>query len=341
MCRTFLRTLIALSIWGGIAAHPQLLSAVEINDEAGFFSQSALDRANMQIADLRQKHGKELRIETFKAVPSDKVATVAKMSREDRQTFFKKWATDRATAEHAKGIFVLICKQPGHVQVEVDRQTRGQGFGTAERDQLRDKLLAGFRGHDYDKALLDSVDYVSRAFRNQPVRAEAEMPAPPSPQAGHPAAGHPGRAGPPREPGGQGLGLLGWAIVAVAVFFGIRLIGMMFGGLMGGGQPAGGGYGPGYGGGGGGGLFGSLMTGMFGAIAGNWIYNSFLGNSAHAAPPSSYGDDAGHDFQGSGGDFNGGDDSGAGDFSGGDSGGGGDFGGDDFGGGDSGGGGDF
>ena len=93
--------------------------------------------------------------------------------------------------------------------------------------------------------------------------------------------------------------------------------------------------------GGGGGFFSSLIGGMFGAAAGMWMYNQFLGSDSHASTMS---DNAGNgdsgisgqdtDYSSSGSDFGG--DSGSGDsggFGGGDSGG--------FGGGDSGGGGDF
>ena len=48
-----------------------------------------------------------------------------------------------------------------------------------------------------------------------------------------------------------------------------------------GGMP--GGYGPGYGGGGGGGFFSSLVGGMFGAAAGNWMYDSFFRGEGHTS----------------------------------------------------------
>jgi len=93
-------------------------------------------------------------------------------------------------------------------------------------------------------------------------------------------------------------------------------------------------------GGGGGGFFSSLLGGMFGAAAGNWMYDQFSGDrrssSSWGAEPvsqdkvdqGSTGQDT--DYSGSGGSFGddsgGGGDSGGGDFGGGgDSGGGGDF----------------
>jgi uncharacterized protein len=150
------------------------------------------------------------------------------------------------------------------------------------------------------------------------------------------------------------MGWLGWIILGVVALLAFRLIGALISGLFGGRGSGGygpGGYGPGGYGVGGGGMFGSLMTGLFGAFAGNWLYDSFFGHGHHGMSSTAFGgedhshssgfnDGAGEDFQGSGGDFDTGDhSSGGGDFGGSD---GGDFGGGDFGGGDfGGGGGDF
>jgi uncharacterized protein len=333
--------------------------SAEITDDAGFFSRKALDKANSELASLRREYGKDVRIESFDVVPGGKIDEVAKMDRTERGRFFDKWARDRATAERVKGIYILICKHPGHVQIEIDRQTRNQGFGDSERDHVREILLGGFKHKDYDKSLLDSVEFIRDTMKKK-LRPQAEAIG--SPAAPHQRVDQYDREAGNRQPA-RGMGWLGWIIVALAVFLGIRLIMALFTAFSGGGRPGGygGGYGPGYGGGGGGGgMMSSIMGGLFGAVAGNWLYNSFLGPTAHAGQSGDIGagatgernvdSGAGEDFQGSGGDFDDrGDASGGGDFGSGDGGGdfgeggggdfgGGDFGGGDFGGGDSGGG---
>src|SRR5579864_6897407 len=151
MWRNVLHKLLILGAMGSVIVSCAVpLHAAEIKDDAGFFSQKALDKANARLDELKKEYGKEVRIETFKTVPGGKADEVAKMDRGERGKFFEKWARERATAERAKGIFILICKQPGHVQVEEDRQTRDQGFGASERAELRDKFLAGFREKEYD-----------------------------------------------------------------------------------------------------------------------------------------------------------------------------------------------
>jgi hypothetical protein len=357
MCHNNMRSLIFAGALATIVAGRAIpAQSADLSDDAGFFSRRALDKANSELATLKREYGKDVRIETFDAIPAGKSDEVAKMDRSERARFFDKWARDRATAERVKGIYILICRHPGHVQIEVDRQTRNQGFGDSERDKVRDILLAGFKHKDYDKALLDSVDSIRDTLKKK-LRPHAEA-------VGSPGAPHQrvekydGEAG--NRPPARGMGWLGWIIVALVVFLGIRLISALFTGLTGAGRPGsygGGGYGPGYGGGGGG-MMSSMMGGLFGAVAGNWLYNSFFGPTANAGQPGGIGagetgernvdSGAGEDFQGSGGDFDdrgdasgggdGGGSDGGGDFGGGDVGGGGDFGGGDFGGGDSGGG---
>jgi uncharacterized protein len=358
MWRSLLRSLMLVAIAGSVVTWPaRPAQAVEIRDGAGFFSQKALDKANARLAELKNDYGREVRIETFKTVPGGRGGEVARMDKADRERFFEKWARERATSEHARGIFILICKQPGHVQVEDDRLARSDGFGNAERAELRGKFLAGFRDNDYDKGLLDGVDYAVRELKKLKPHTGEAGPAAGTHRGDQRAVGHDSRdfrQAPARH---NGMGWLSWVLLIVAILIGIRLVGALFSGSGGGG----GGYGPGgYGYGGGGGFMGGLMSGLFGAFAGNWLYHQFFDTPAYGGTPVAPGaehqiaerDDnagAGEDWQGSGGDFGddsgsdgGGDfgDSGGGDFGGGDSGGG-DFGGGDFGGGDFGGGGDF
>ena len=365
MFRNTLRGLFLLSAVAGVllAANPAF--AVDVKDDGEFFSKSALEKANGQIADLKKEYSKDLYIETLKSVPADKADEFEKMDKADRARFFVKWSGERATAAKVKGIYVLITKKPGHVEIQVDRQTREHGFGANESKQLRAKFVDGLQHKEPDKALLDAVEYVKQTLKSKH-RADA----PPAAGNRHHATNHdaPVRHGPAPGPvvrNAAGMGWLGWVLVAVGIFLVFRVLGALFRGMTGGGGGGGyggggsgpGGYGYGGGGGGGGGFMGSLMTGMLGAVAGNWIYNNMFGNTAHAGEHTPFGGDSvgrnvddgsGRDYEGTGGDFDDnsgndsgsgdfGDDSGAGDFGGG---GGGDFdGGGDFGGGD--GGGDF
>jgi TPM domain len=345
----------------------------EVKDAAGFFTRGALAKANAQITEIQKKFRKDLLIETFPGVPADKAEAFGKLDKQGRSRFFQDWAIERARGERVEGIYVLITKQPGHVQVEVGKNEQKRGFRVpTDTDRLSKILLQNFQKKEYDSGLLEAVQFVEQKLgENLGVAARpASEPLPAIIDQGvHKVA-----------PAVQGASGMSWILIIIVVLIGFWILRALFRGIfhmLGGGGPRqygpGPGPGPGYGGpgagyggpgygGGGGGFMSGMLGGLFGAAAGNWLYDSFgrggggFGGGGFGGGGGSYGggsgpapSDADQDYSGSGGDFGGGsqDDGGGsgGDFGGGDSGGG-DFGGGggDFGGGGGdfgGGGGDF
>jgi uncharacterized protein len=352
-----------------IAAAPAVALTPRVKDDAGFFPAKAVDQANEVIREIKEHYHKDLMIETFKTPPGEHAEKVRHMDAAERQRFFANLARERAREEGINGIYVLICREPSHLQIEVGNETSRRAFTIEDRKQLRDMLVKRFKAHEYDQGLVEGVEYVRDTLK-----------------ANLREGTHGGAGGPitPEGPGGQGpgFGLGGWLfglvcvglVVLLLVIGLVRLLGSLAGGSRAGGYApggygAGGGYpAPGYGyGGGGGGFLSSLFGGLFGAAAGNWVYDRVFrgGNSGYgggypsgpagASPDQSDRPDT--DYSGAGGDFDasapstpdsdgggdfGGSELGSGDFyggGGGDFGGGGDSGG--GGGGDTGGGGDF
>src|SRR5262245_33869241 len=168
MWRELVRNVLLMSLLGAFLSGAALpAQAGAIHDEAGFFSRAAVEKANSRLADLEKEYGKQVRIDTFKTVPDGRGDEVAKMNVADRARYFEKWTRDLATKEHVKGIYVLISKHPGHIEVAGDRQSQNQGIGAKERTQLRDKLMAGFRHEKFDQSLADAVDYLSGMFKEK------------------------------------------------------------------------------------------------------------------------------------------------------------------------------
>lgn len=328
--------------------------ASEILDQAKFFSPAAVTKATDDLNRLEKRAHLGTHIETHDSLPADKQAAFAKLgTKQERDKFFYEWLVERSKATGAKGVFVLITRNPSHLQVAADAALRNRGFSNVQREEISKGLIARFSQKEFDSGLQDTVANLERiALRlGEPRRI--------TPAAAHQVpAGQRAPVGAPAAGGGQGMGILGWVILGGVVLLVFSVISAIIRSVFGGGQagpgpggyPQGGGYAPGYGGGGygggyggGGGFFSNMMGGLAGAMAGNWLYNSMGGG--HHSGQASAGDWTG----GGGGNYIGGDEPGAGDFSGGDSSfGGGDFGGGDFGGGggdfgggDFGGGGDF
>lgn len=324
---TFLAlTLLAL---GGLAS-----AAVE--DRAAFFSSGARSKANQRIADIEKTYGKSLAVETFTAMPDDVQKSINLEGPSNTNRVYVDWATRQARAKNVNGIYVLLVKNPSHLQAIVGKDTAQRAFTTQDRDALVSLMLGKLKAKQNDAALLDGVEFVASTLR-------AHAPARNGSAVGGSATQH--RA-PERERSG-GLGwLLPLILVGIVVWVVLGIFRSIFnrggGGSYGGAPYGGGGYGYPGGGSGGGGFMRGLLGGMLGGAAGAWMYNSFFGgsNSAYGgedrSPRST--DDGGPAFTGRDTDYtsSSGDYGGGGDFGGGgDSGGGGDFGG----GGDSGGGG--
>lgn len=290
-------------------------------DDGKLFSAGGVDAAKAAFKGTQFDHGLTMTVDTYAKLPDDKQARYKK---ENEKKFFRDWAGELAAGDKAKGIYVLICRSPGYVEVIADKETRDRGFTHADEDRLAEGLLKAFREArgkgdetaEHDKALRQAVERVADKLKDTTVKG-----------------GH-GTEKVSTERRGGGMGIGGWVCLALCVGLGAWLVIGLIRALTGGG----GGYGPGgYGGGGGGGFMTSLMGGLFGSMAGMWMYNNFFGGGGGL-----FGGGGSDAYAGDSYGTSGGGDTGAGDFSG-DAGAGGSFddGGSAGGGGDWGGGGDF
>jgi uncharacterized protein len=305
----------AALLLGGALAGPASAAAPKVEDNAGIFSPDAVRRANDVINQIKQRYNEDLVIETFPKIPESKQAEFSRIPKDDRKArhdFFLNWAkqgaADERVGDRARGgIYVLICMSPGHIEAIVDRAAERKTFTYQDRDELVQRLQKHFEAagkaadkaekqKHYDAGVEEAVNFVRDTIRSH---------------GGSTQAAPNGHAANPEEGGHRTSPIMGYICIGLCALVGIWLvIGIVRAfSHMGGG---GGGYGPGgyggggYGGGGGGGFLSGLMGGLFGAVAGNWLYNSFLGG--HSAGQSAYGGDPG-----SGGDYGGGD-AGGGDF---------------------------
>src|SRR5262249_23621441 len=79
--------------------------------------------------------------------------------------FFIDWALDRARAEKVNGIYTLIVKKPGRLQVIVGQETRKKAFTLDDRDKLVSLMLADFKNNQFDEGLLGGLDFIQKAMQ--------------------------------------------------------------------------------------------------------------------------------------------------------------------------------
>jgi uncharacterized protein len=101
-------------------------------------------------------------IETFPAIPAD---LEKNYKEEEKAPFFNEWARKRAEELGVNGIYILICRKPGRVEVEVGMQTQKKGFTRNDRDQLVRKMLANFKEKKFNEGLLEGLDFIESTLR--------------------------------------------------------------------------------------------------------------------------------------------------------------------------------
>jgi len=226
------------------------LSAVaavpRVNDEARFFSPAAVEKGDRKIGDIARQFHRELLIETAPGIP-DRLQE--KYKELGKRAFFEGWTRQRAEEAGIRGIYILICKTPSHLQIVVDRSTRQRAFTREDEDRLTRKTIELLSAHKNDDALLAAVDFVAATLadnsgRSGPLDRREHVgvgPVRPQPQAMPPLGGGANLFG--------GSSLSGWLCIAAAVFLGLWLLKSIFGAITGTGRSmggmGGGGMGPG------------------------------------------------------------------------------------------------
>jgi uncharacterized protein len=233
----------------------------EVIDPIQFFTKDAIQSANQKIQEIKSKTGKEFVLETIETTePTDPSS----------------FAMDRAKSLKVNGVYVLISKKDKKIEIKVGNKTKSV-FTANDSSNLKSKLIESFKTKNFDSGLENAVSYYSSVLlsaNSRPTNRMAESPV---------------RTSKSSDSGGFSfMSILFFGLILFVVF---RVVSSMMGG---------GGFNPGMGGMGGGGMgfFGSLMTGMLGAVAGNWLYDKFMGNdSLSAHDNSSYSDSSSDDWR--------------------------------------------
>ena len=289
-----------------------------VRDQAGFFSESAESAASRVISEIQTTHKRDMVVETFRDIPAEVRRGVDLQDKAAVNKLFETWSADRARELGVQGVYVLLTREPAHLQVAVGNQTQRQAFTLADRNALANRMLEQLRAKKYDDALIAGVGFVRDTLSAHAAPTTKAKAPSTSSTTSTPFTQAP--VGQSAEAAGRGGSiwsmLLPILLIGVVVLVVIRILGRLFGGGAGGMQP---------GFGGGGGFLRSMLGGIFGAAAGMWLFNQFsglgsaFGSDASSAPQEGGADDAGGqdtDYSSSGGDFgdSGGGDSGGGDF---------------------------
>ena len=64
------------------------------------------------------------------------------------------------------GVYVLVCRDPAHLQVEVGNETQKKAFTLKDRDKLAQILLKQFREKKFDEGLAEAVKFFESTLKS-------------------------------------------------------------------------------------------------------------------------------------------------------------------------------
>jgi hypothetical protein len=141
-------------------------SSLPIRDQAKLFSRAALSEAGDALQGIREQFDKSLVIETYPSVSWISRLTHNLKGTQARENFFADWAKRNAKRAGSSAIYVLICKAPApiHIEVVVGRDVAPY-FSPKDSAQLHDLLQSRFREGQYDGGLLSSIRFVQSTLQ--------------------------------------------------------------------------------------------------------------------------------------------------------------------------------
>ena len=160
---------------------PATAAVPEIKDDAHFFKAETLAKANNVVRQIHDEFKQDLVIETFPTPPggAEKAKQLKEMTAAEREKFFANWLRERARDERIGGVYVLICRSPGHVEVGTGLNTEAKAFTAANRDHLKKIIFDRLKENEPDKGLIDAVEYARDTMKaNLRTRTAEHRPSP-------------------------------------------------------------------------------------------------------------------------------------------------------------------
>ena len=121
----------------------------------------AVAQADGRIQDIVHHFRRDLTIDTVESIPAD---MQAEYQQSGKAKFFLDWA-DRRQGQAAPGNLRADCKNPGHLEIVLDKSIREHGFTFADRDLLAKQMLGLLKEKRYDAALAEAVNFVDSRLR--------------------------------------------------------------------------------------------------------------------------------------------------------------------------------
>jgi uncharacterized protein len=151
-----------LAGWLAMAGSAMAVFPPPVKDEGKVFTSEGLEKANKKIRQIYTDFGCDVVVETVPAIPADLEAKYKELGKDK---FFAQWVQKRAGELGVNGVYVLVCKGPGRVEVFLSGPTGKRRFAGGDRDRIVNKMLGPFRDKKFDEGLLAALDFVETTLK--------------------------------------------------------------------------------------------------------------------------------------------------------------------------------
>jgi len=206
-----------------LLADEKAAAASGVRDQAHYFTAPAISQAEEIIRQINHRHNKDVHVETLPDVPQN---LRPELEVKGKQKFFEDWADQRALQQGVNGVYILICKDPSHLQAAVGSDTAQHLFTVEDRNRLVRGMLDYFKKREFDQGLIHGVQFVEKqmdAHHGGPASSTAQSDS--SPPAAYP---------PTNQPSTDGNVRTGWSIGGIAcIVIGVILLIILARGIFG------------------------------------------------------------------------------------------------------------
>ena len=166
MIRTLLPLLLLVAICSSTLAQqkeppkPRRTAALKSKDEAKVFSPATMKKAQATADKLLKEKDLDLLIETLATTaPKMDPAKLKAMTAEEREKYFKDYALERCKAEKLSGVYIMVCRNPGFMWVEVHGSAAAT-FPPGIPSRFTQTLLKAFRDKKFDAGLTEGIQQI-------------------------------------------------------------------------------------------------------------------------------------------------------------------------------------
>src|SRR5262249_14034496 len=164
---------VLLAIAGVAVAWPLVY---EVKDDGKVLGEEVIKKANAEIKTIKEQFKKDLVIETYKELPADDKEAYEKVAKDRKETakFFAKWAQRRAEKMEVNGVYVVVFRNPTHLEIEVGTETGKKAFTLDDRTKVGELLSAKIKEKEFDKAWLEATAFVHDTIKTNTKQAAVE-----------------------------------------------------------------------------------------------------------------------------------------------------------------------